>query len=156
MGADIAFGVCIGIPLWELLIDLPIEWVKISTFDRYTGKPSGTENVQKDFVQFNYPLFNYKVGDKMEWRKFRKKMEQLVYENNSTTYKLTPEITLETKIIFTTQVLGIKAFKGREPYESPQDLVLKFVPNKKEAIHRWEELFPEIPYQYLFYLKYSY
>jgi hypothetical protein len=153
MSMDVMFGLMYGVQVWDnILEDERIqETIEIPIFDKYTGKPKGTE---RRFI-YKYKLLKTiigvgKIGDLVTQEEFSSWIRiqantingnhnrgNFIYDWNGVGF------------------FGIKAFVEEEPYLYPQDHCIEFVDNTIVAKELWEQFFPYLDGKLLLYMRVS-
>jgi hypothetical protein len=154
MSVDVRFGLIYGVEVWNYILeDQPIiEYYKIPTYDKYTGKEKGFESrritkfkLLKTIIGLGSAGELIKEDDYRAW--ILSKRNEInndndhdgvfIYDYNGINY------------------FGIKAFAGEEPYEYPQDMCIEYIDNTVIAKELWEQLFPYLEGKLLLYMRVS-
>ena len=144
MGLDVTFGTIWGIPLGELVIDLPLVRRDRIVYDRHTGeKKTESYPVDQSRILQNFGLF--KAGEVVDDVDMEKYLETLVDKYN-------PGFGRQREFYSTYFYVGFKSFAGESFYAGPKDAYREYKDTSYDAKILWDKEFPGIPGRNLLFL----
>lgn len=126
MGTDLAFGICIGLPIWEIGKELH-DKRELIRYDTRTGEQYLLETIVTQ-IKFNFAFGKYNMGDIVDYSEFIKYLQSVKNygENSTDVFYNTNDKLINDDLIITDLVVGIYTLTEEEPYETPQDLYIEY------------------------------